>query len=259
MMNGEQLSWGEWAERFRENFPKEIKELMDSISRDRQEADYAKSIRERLKDIEELLRLKKYRPTPSGVLHISDEVSLGTSRVTARDRKRVSPGNGGGTAGGGAQPGDLYTLFLKEEGGVSGEKVRDRLAEINVQWVSEEEAGVVDRAARYVQETNTLLINQDFRVFTEFIARWEKQYREIPGAKAVITAVAREWFQQTLTEVIYSIDFLRGGKLWSDDEIARAVSEEALTAAVLPRYHIEMSVRRTLGQKLGSVKERQVV
>lgn len=256
MVNGEALPWGDWAERFREKFPQQIKDLMDSVSRDRQEADYAKSIRERLKDIEDMLRLKKYRPTPSGVLQISDELTLGSSRVTAEDRKR-GPRGKAGAAGGGSQPGDLYTLFLKEDGGIPGEKVRDRLDEINVQWVSEVDAGVVDRAARYVQETNTLLINQDFRVFTEFVARWEKQYREVPGAKAIITAVAREWFQQTLTEVIYSIDFLRGGKQWSDDDISRAISEESLTAAVLPRYHIEMSVRRTLGHKLGSVKEKQ--
>jgi hypothetical protein len=257
MVNGEALPWGDWAERFREKFPQEIKDLMDSVSRDRQESDYAKSIRERLKDIEDMLRLKKYRPTPSGVLQISDELTLGSSRVTAEDRKR-GPRSKAGSSGGGSQPGDLYTLFLKEDGGIPGEKVRDRLDEINVQWVSEADAGVVDRAARYVQETNTLLINQDFRVFTEFVARWEKQYREVPGARAIITAVSREWFQQTLTEVIYSIDFLRGGKQWSDDDIARAISEESLTAAILPRYHIEMAVRRTLGQKLGSVKEKQV-
>ncbi len=32
--------------------------------------------------------------------------------------------------------------------------------------------------------------------------------------------------------------------------------EEALTAAVLQRYHIDMSVKRTLGSRLGSTKER---
>ena len=43
---------------------------------------------------------------------------------------------------------------------------------------------------------------------------------------------------------------------WTDEEVKSVLSPEALTAAVLPRYHIEMAVRRSLGQKLGSTKER---
>jgi hypothetical protein len=75
-------------------------------------------------------------------------------------------------------------------------------------------------------------------VFTEFIAHWEKQYKSVPSAKAIITEVAREWFQQTLTEVIYSVDNLRGDKQWSDQDVAAVLCPEALTAAVLPRYHL---------------------
>jgi hypothetical protein len=33
-------------------------------------------------------------------------------------------------------------------------------------------------------------------------------------------------------------------------ELAELWSESALTAAVLPRYHIEMNIKRTLGQRL---------
>lgn len=253
MINGENLPWGEWAEKFRDNFPQEIKALMDSVTRDRQEADYAKSIRDRLKDIQDLLKLKKYKPSRAGTLQISDEFTLGTPRSSATtERKRVGRGGTGGA--GGSRAGDVYTLFLAEENGVPGEKVRDRLDEINVQWVPENEIGTLDRAATYIRETNTLLINQDFRVFTEFITHWEKQYRNVPAGKSIITEVAREWFQQTLTEVIYSVDYLRGDKQWSEKDVDGILSPEGLTAAVLPRYHIEMAVRRTLGSKLGSIK-----
>jgi hypothetical protein len=253
LVNGEVLPWGDWAEKFRENFPQEIKTLMDSVTRDRQESDYAKSIRDRLKDIQDLLKLKKYKPSRTGTLQISDELTLGTPRSNSgTERKRG--GRSGSPTGGGSRAGELYTLFLAEENGVLGERVRDRLDEINVQWVPESEIGILDRAATYIQETNTLLINQDFRVFTEFVAHWEKQYRSVPAAKSIITEVAREWFQQTLTEVIYSVDFLRGDKQWSDRDVSGLLSPEGLTAAVLPRYHIEMAVRRTLGSKLGSVK-----
>ncbi len=253
MINGEGLPWGDWAERFRESFPQEIKVLMDSVTRDRQESDYAKSIRDRLKDIQDLLKLKKYKPSRTGTLLISDELTLGTPRTNSGAERKRS-GRGGSGTGGGSRAGELYTLFLAEANGVQGEQVRDRLDEINVNWVPEREIGILDRAATYIPETNTLLINEDFRVFTEFIAHWEKQYRNVPSARSIITEVAREWFQQTLTEVIYSVDYLRGDKQWSDKDVQGVLSPEGLTAAVLPRYHVEMAVRRTLGSKLGSVK-----
>ena len=36
------------------------------------------------------------------------------------------------------------------------------------------------------------------------------------------------------------------------------LAEEALTAAVLQRYHVDVNVKRTLGAKLGSLKEKAV-
>jgi hypothetical protein len=110
-----------------------------------------------------------------------------------------------------------------------------------------------DRAAHYIPETRLLQINLDFRVFTDYSARWDKRYRLVPGARAVIEEVVHEWFHQTLLEVIYSVDFLRGSREWTDGDVALAHSDEALTAAVLPRYHTEMAVRRALGTRLGAL------
>jgi hypothetical protein len=40
-------------------------------------------------------------------------------------------------------------------------------------------------------------------------------------------------------------------KEWSVNDIEKALSEEALTAAVMQRYHVNNSVERELGTKLG--------
>jgi len=40
--------------------------------------------------------------------------------------------------------------------------------------------------------------------------------------------------------------------------MGRALSEEALTAAVMQRYHIDMTVKRALGAKLGSLRDKAV-
>lgn len=41
---------------------------------------------------------------------------------------------------------------------------------------------------------------------------------------------------------------------WSIDELSRLWNEESLTAAVLPRWYIDQSIRRNLGQRLGTLK-----
>ncbi len=46
----------------------------------------------------------------------------------------------------------------------------------------------------------------------------------------------------------------QGGK-WSMEEIKMLWSEESLTAAVLPRYHIDVNIKRALGQKLGKLPQ----
>lgn len=51
---------------------------------------------------------------------------------------------------------------------------------------------------------------------------------------------------------------LKDSPQWDMNDIARLWSEEALTVAVLQRYHIDVNVRRALGTKLGSLRERTV-
>jgi hypothetical protein len=49
---------------------------------------------------------------------------------------------------------------------------------------------------------------------------------------------------------------LRDARQWTFEDVQRLWSEEALTAAVLPRYHVDIAVKRALGAKLGTLKEK---
>jgi hypothetical protein len=66
-----------------------------------------------------------------------------------------------------------------------------------------------------------------------------------------VTTAVRNWFQQALEETVIGIRSLQKAREWSDEDILKAVSEEALTAAVMQRYHVYNSVKRELGSKLG--------
>jgi len=84
--------------------------------------------------------------------------------------------------------------------------------------------------------------------------RWARSYDHIPGVRATVKRAVEEWFQQQLVETIVSAQALKRTGRWSLDELSRLWSEEALTAAVLPRWHIDQSIKRQLGHRLGSLK-----
>jgi hypothetical protein len=47
---------------------------------------------------------------------------------------------------------------------------------------------------------------------------------------------------------------LKDSKEWSVEDIKNALSEEGLTAAVVARYHVNNSVKRELGTRLGKLQ-----
>jgi hypothetical protein len=111
-------------------------------------------------------------------------------------------------------------------------------------------------AAKYLPEQNLLQINGDFRGFTDMIDRWCTFYSHVPGARHEITEVTREWFEQALIETILGVQSLKDSREWTIDDIKHAMSEEALTSAVMQRYHIDVAVKRALGSKLGTIKDK---
>jgi hypothetical protein len=146
---------------------------------------------------------------------------------------------------------------LATEDGVPGETPPG--LEPECKWVSLEEGtrtegDIDDRAAKYLPEQHLLLINGDFRVFTDMITRWSTAYESAPGVEATVRDVVREWFEQLLVETVMGVQSLKGSPEWDLSMLEKAWGEEALTAAVMPRYHTDVAIKRSLGAKLGSLK-----
>jgi hypothetical protein len=88
------------------------------------------------------------------------------------------------------------------------------------------------------------------------VARWRKFYGHAPSAEAVVEAVVKEWFQQQLVEAVIGALALRKSGNWSEQEVEELWSEASLTTAVLPRYHVDERIKRSLGGKLGTLKDK---
>lgn len=256
LIDGEPLQWSDLASEFRDNLPNEIRDLIDEVAGGSLMADHKKSIRDRLKDlIDDLFNLKRYRRKAGGQHKVEEGVPGGVPD-SAGNQQRQSSGKSGGSGG---RAGGLYAVFA-DYGNEEGEEVAsDRFPQ--VQWISEEDGTreppeLDGRAARFLSEQNALIINADYLGFISMIERWQEQYAHVSDSTSVVKDIVREWFEQTLIETILGLESQRGLKEWTQGDMDKALSEEALTAAVMPRYHIDLAIRRVLGQRLGSLKER---
>jgi hypothetical protein len=254
LLNGNPLPWADWQDEFRRVMPSEITAHMEAAAAASQSSDHKDSIKERLKQIEELFKLSRYRPIKGGALLVTGETQAAGGGSRSAGTKSSSAGGGGDSSG---KTPSIYSLFMTSDG-VPGAEVKPD-AFPRVVWVSISDGtrttgDLEDRAAKYLEKDNMLQINADFRVFTDMIKRWSDHFGSISGASGVVTEVVREWFEQSLVEAVLSSNSLRNSQHWSVESVRQMLSEEALTAVVLPRWHIEQSIKRALGSKLGALK-----
>lgn len=256
MINSEPLPWSEWAAEFREKLPNEISALIKEFSAGTSAEDHSKSIRERLKLILDLYKVSRYRPSTNGTLMIDmDRIVQGAVPRTREYNTASGTGHGSGPKG--TPAGGAYSAYLKKDG-VPGKEVSPDIFP-EVMWVSVKDGSrtapyLEDRAAKYLPETNQLIINADFRVFKDMIDKWNRDLGQSAAVNDAVTEAVTNWFQMTLVETVIGIQALQKSLEWTDDDIKKAVSEESLTAAVMPRYHVYNSVKRQLGSKLGKIQ-----
>jgi hypothetical protein len=260
LANGEPLPWDTWAAEFRANLPKAIEEMMEELlGRDSSGDDHEENIKARLKRIEEIIRTTRYRRTPDGSVAVGGNSPGGTASEGDTDKPTGSAksGQSGGTAA------DLYGAYVDEDDGDPAQALSPKTKFPTVKWVSIAKGTrstddlLEDRAASYQNSTqNILLINEDFRVYTDLVNHFVRAYEGYPGVERTVPEVIKEWYSQQLVETVLGILAVRGSAKWTPSHVEQALSEEALTAAIMPRYNLFQQVSRALGQKLGSLKER---
>ena len=206
LLDGEKLSWDDWAYEFREKMPKRLAEFVSEKAAAITEKDHISNIKDRLKYVMDLYKVSRYRPAPAGV-YLSDESSaVRVGRFPSSGAK--SQGDGGmghevGAASKGQRDGEvgnIYHLFEKKGGMPSDKSAADPFPV--VKWVSIENGGrtsddgMEDKAGTFLRDQNTLLVNADFRVFTDMIARLCKEKEAGPGPALKDVAEVHQWLNR---------------------------------------------------------------
>jgi len=259
LMNNEALPWTEWAAEFRENMPGEIAKLVAEKAAAAANTDHQKSIKDRLRDILDLFKVSRYRPYAMGSAFIDEDRLVRGGSIGIQNKNPGQSASSSKSNAAGGTGGNVYAVFEKVDG-TPGKKIKpDPFPE--VRWVTvsngtRDPKDMEDRAAKYLQEQNLLLINADFSVFTDMIDFFRKEYKDASGILGVIVEVVRAWFEQALVETIIGVQGLMNRKDWTTSNIEAALSQEALTASVMQRYHVHLAARRELGIKVGSLKQK---
>lgn len=259
LMRNAPLPYGEWAHEFRASLPEEIRDYMDSVIAGTKGVDNSESIMDRLRTYVRLFRLSRYRVMPDGPLRAGDRITGGHKPGEATRRSETAEFEPASRRPG-SETGDLLASMLAADG---DEAIALPPAEPplpRVVWLSASEGASIpdlldDRGAIFLPEDNLIQANGDFRVFTDMAHYWCDEY-DMPHGNDVVTAVVREWFQQALVETVLGAQALQGERRWSPKDMEAILSPEALTGAVMQRYHVANAVKRTLGSKLGTLRER---
>ncbi|MBK6385093.1 MAG: hypothetical protein IPF69_16925 [Chitinophagaceae bacterium] len=171
----------------------------------------------------DLYKVSRYRLTPTGTSFIDEDRlvrggNIGTQNRTTGKANTSKQNAGGGTGG------NVYAVFEKVDG-EPGKKIKpDPFPQ--VQWVSvtnetRDPKDMDDRAAKYLQDQNLLLINADFSVFTDMVSFFNKEFKDIPSISEITVETVRGWFEQALVETIIGIQGLMNEKIGHNQILRR--------------------------------------
>lgn len=113
-----------------------------------------------------------------------------------------------------------------------------------------------NRFAAYVkQPQDVIYLNADFPVIRDEVRRWQNAVRETVVTSALqaslqqVEIVVRSWAAVPVVETVLGVLGLRNLKNWTEEAVDIALSQEALSAVGVQRYHLNAAVKRELGSK----------
>jgi hypothetical protein len=237
LLNNESLLWAQYASEFREHMPAEIRALVQAEAQASVSNDHKQEIRRRLQGL--------FSP----VKHIAPGgTDLYTGPGPRSTGKRTQSKN--------KMPSNAYAgLAMTPE--PAGK--RKTVAYPDVHWVNVKDGTrqpgeMGNRAGCYCPEPNVLKINEDFPAFAQLVQLVHAQAGCEACLLPVVKGVVRGWYEQALIETIVGAQAMRRCGM-SDQDISALTSEEALSAAVLSRYHLSKAAKWELGTKLGAMTQ----
>jgi len=228
-----------------------------------EDPDRARRIRDRLKDVMQMLRPRRFRRMPTGDVLAGGPTPSGGDGSTGPVVERT-PGTGRRQSSGGTRGIGAALTQVDEQAGEPASEVFSILR-LDPKWVTESESedfplvngngkGLHDRAAALAGEdgitASILLLNREFRGYQAILAtvnEWANADGDDDKAQLIET-YTQEWVEQKMIEAVNGLRQLENGSTWTAVNFDDALSPVALTAAFMAdRYHTLREVKRQVG------------
>jgi hypothetical protein len=258
-------AWQVWPDQFRGSMPDAIKRAMleEQERLQAEDPDRARRIRERLKDVMQLLRPRRFKQIKTGSVSATGPDVSGPNGMVGT---YSSTSNGGRRRQGSSAPRGIGSVLTQLDE-TEGESATEVFSILNLEprWVSEEasegfpivmskERGLRDRAAALAGEdgvtASILLLNLEFRGYQAILAavnEWANPEGD-EDKSLMIETTTQEWIEQKMVEAVNGLRQLENGSTWTGVNFDDALSPVSLTAAFMAdRYHTLREIRRQVG------------
>lgn len=251
------LPWEKWALEFGQNIPEVIREIENELFQESVQ-NLDQEIKERIKQWFSASPLSRFHKSDDGEFEI-DEPDHGINDPGGNaseepETKDSQP----------SEPSNSYSDFIEpKENRAERKEVSDPTPEVvwkTIENGSRNEGELEDRAAEYVAGKDILIINGDFRGYTDLRDQLikEKGAGDVSREKSIEYFTSREYIF-TLIEATMRTKLLNDNPNWSRSQIEdKCLSPEGLTEAVMSSYHLHYMLHQNIGRWISSVKREQI-
>lgn len=241
--DGSQIDCSLWQDEFRENMPEIIRNFIDSLLNETSQVSHVDKIARRLNALKALFLMGGYQElVVNRRKQKSQETNILPEELIAGISEEYS-----------IPPDEIpeQPLHLDLESESSDPDVNYFPI---VEWTNEERSPqLIARAAEYIQATNTVLANRDFKGVKDLINFFMERYNENEELTKLITSLVTETVEQALMECVAGALSFKGDPHWNGHHVHLALTPEALTTALMQRYWISSYIDQQIKQHLISV------
>ncbi len=237
--DGSNVDWWLYQDEFRNNQPQEIRDFMDRMLNETSQVSHTKAISNRLKSIQALFLLSGYKPIetkrkPKVAPEVAPEIPL---KASSEDNKKEDSSQ------------DALPPQLPELDPIPTEP------DVNlfpaVEWTNElRSPQLAGRAAEYIETSNLVLANRDFKGFKDLIQYFINKYAGTENLDMFVVNAVNEVVEQALMEVVAGALSFKGQPHWNPHQNHLSLTTEAITMALMQRYwmasYVDQKIRKEL-------------
>jgi len=239
--NGNQLDYSYWQNEFidNENFPKEIKDYIESLI---DKTPRSEKVDKLLNEYKKYFVLPKYKISENGNFGADeDNLVFGFSGKIHEGEKEIVHDQK-------PNPGILedYKSLVRVKDKKNANKINDPFPPL--EWIPDDgsiisKEELSDRAAVYQESYNKIFANKNFKGFEQLVEVFIKMYKQIQVDPTKINEIVRSAFEMRLKESIAGAMTLKNRMHWSGDDIKSAISPETLTVCVSAKIQMMQQIK----------------